>query len=136
MAKLPQKPRKTPVAYMLAIPPLGLFGLHKFYLRRPVLGVLYFFTGGLFLVGWLYDLVTMSDQIAEFNHKHETQPSMEEILELEIDDLEDALEVAHAELQRLRDGNGQVDALKHKIAELENQLRTHNETANVSERKA
>jgi hypothetical protein len=129
LAKLPQKPRRTPVAYMLAIPPLGWFGLHKFYLRKPVLGVLYFFTAGLFIVGWLYDLVTMSDQVAAFNHKHQTEPSMEEILEMEIDDLEEALELAHAELERHRSSDSEVDVLRHRIAELENQLRTHNERA-------
>ncbi len=127
MAKLSQKPRRTPVAYLLAIPPLGLFGMHKFYLRKPLLGVLYFFTGGLLLIGWLYDLVTMSDQVRSFNHKYETEPSMEEILEMEIDDLEDALEVAHDELNKLRADTGQVDVLRKKISELEGQLRTHNE---------
>ena len=129
LAKLPQKPRRTPVAYLLAIPPLGWFGLHKFYLRKPFLGVLYFFTAGLFIVGWLYDLVTMSDQVAAFNHKHQTEPSMEEILEMEIDDLEDALELAHAELERHRNSGSEVEALRHRIAELEHQLRTHNERA-------
>ena len=129
MAKLPQKPRRTSIAYLLAIPPLGWFGLHKFYLKRPILGVLYFFTAGLFIVGWLYDLVTMSDQVAAFNHKHQTEPSIEEILEMEIDDLEDALELAHAELERRRADDGQVADLKRKISDLENQLRTHNERA-------
>ena len=126
MAKMPQKPRRTPIAYMLAIPPLGLLGLHKFYLKRPLLGVAYFFTAGLFIVGWLYDLVTMSDQVDAFNHKHETEPNLLDVLEMEIDDLEDALELAHAELNRLRSDSGQVDTLKQKISDLENQLRTHN----------
>lgn len=125
--KLPQRPRKTPIAYMLAIPPLGFFGMHKFYLKRPLLGVAYFFTAGLFLVGWLYDLVTMRDQVAAFNHKYETQPSMEEILELEIDELEEALEHMQLELEALRSNGAEVSALQQKIAQLESQLRTHNE---------
>jgi TM2 domain-containing membrane protein YozV len=37
----------------------GLFGLHKFYLGRPFIGLLYFFTGGLFLVGWIVDFFTL-----------------------------------------------------------------------------
>lgn len=127
--RLPHKPRRTPIAYMLAIPPLGFFGLHKFYLRQPILGVAYFFTGGLLLIGWLYDLVTMGDQVANFNHKHQTEPTMEEILEMEIDELEDALEDAHAELNRLRAGSTDVEQLKQTIRDLENQLRSHNERA-------
>ncbi|MGE0707419.1 MAG: TM2 domain-containing protein [Planctomycetota bacterium] len=35
----------------------GLFGIHRFYLNRPVSGLLYFLTGGLFGVGWLFDLL-------------------------------------------------------------------------------
>ena len=131
MAKLKHKPRRTPIAYMLAIPPLGWLGLHNFYLRRPVLGVFYFFTLGLFIVGWLYDLVTMGDQVAAFNHKHQTEPSMEEILEMEIDELEEALEDAHAELNHLRSGSDEVELLKLKIQELENQPRGHNERGAV-----
>lgn len=127
MTQLPHKPRRTPIAYLLALPPLGFFGLHKFYLRQRILGVVYFFTAGLLLIGWLYDLVTMSDQVAAFNHKHETEPSMEDLLEMEIDELEDALEHAHSELDQLREDGQQVSQLKQRIADLENQLRSHNE---------
>lgn len=127
MAKISIRPRKTPIAYLLAIPPLGLFGMHKFYLRRPFLGVLYFFTGGLLFVGWLYDLVTMSEQVRTFNMKHELSPSMEEILESEIDELEEELEELHLEMARLKADSQSVDQLKQKIVTLESQLRTHNE---------
>jgi TM2 domain-containing membrane protein YozV len=41
----------------------GLFGLHKFYLGRPFIGLLYFFTGGLFLVGWIVDFFTLPRQV-------------------------------------------------------------------------
>lgn len=125
----PFKPRRTSVAYLLAIPPLGLLGLHNFYLRKPVFGVLYFFTGGLLIVGWLYDLVTMSEQVAEFNSKHKLEPDPQEELELEIDELEDELDALNAELVRLKSGQENVDALKQRISELESQLRTHNERA-------
>ncbi len=43
-------------AYILALPPLGLFGAHHFYLNRPGWGFLYLFTVGLFGIGWLVDL--------------------------------------------------------------------------------
>ena len=41
----------------------GLLGLHKFYLGRPLIGLLYFFTGGLFLVGWIVDFFTLPRQV-------------------------------------------------------------------------
>lgn len=41
----------------------GLFGLHKFYLGRPLLGLLYFFTGGLFMIGWIVDFFTLPRQV-------------------------------------------------------------------------
>lgn len=127
MAKISLRPRKTLVAYLLAIPPLGLFGMHKFYLRRPVLGVLYFFTGGLLLVGWLYDLVTMSEQVQAFNVKNKLEPNIEEILESEIDELEEELEELHLEMAKLKANSQSIDQFRQKIAVLEAQLRTHNE---------
>lgn len=35
----------------------GFTGAHRFYFGRPLTGILWFFTGGLFLVGWLIDIV-------------------------------------------------------------------------------
>ena len=46
---------------------LGIFGIHRFYLGKWFTGILYFFTGGLFLVGWIYDYWTLNDQISEIN---------------------------------------------------------------------
>jgi hypothetical protein len=45
----------------------GLFGVHKFYLGRPVVGLLYFFTGGLFLLGWVIDFFTLPRQVRVAN---------------------------------------------------------------------
>ena len=127
MAKITLRPRKSSIAYLLAIPPLGLFGMHKFYLHRPFLGALYFFTGGLLLVGWLYDLVTMSEQVQAFNMKRKLLPSLEEVLESEIDELEEALEEMQLEMAELKADSQNVNQLKQKISALEAQLRTHNE---------
>lgn len=33
----------------------GWFGLHKFLDKKIGMGILYFFTAGLFLIGWIYD---------------------------------------------------------------------------------
>ncbi|MCA9193682.1 MAG: TM2 domain-containing protein [Planctomycetales bacterium] len=37
----------------------GFFGAHRFYYGRQLTGLLYFFTFGLFLVGWIVDLFLM-----------------------------------------------------------------------------
>ena len=42
------------VGYLLWL--FGFLGAHRFYYGRPLSGTLYFFTLGLFLVGWLVDL--------------------------------------------------------------------------------
>ena len=39
---------------------LGLYGVHKFYRGKIGLGILYMFTGGLFLIGWLVDIFTLA----------------------------------------------------------------------------
>ena len=46
---------------------LGIFGIHRFYLGKWLTGLIYLFTGGLFLLGWLYDLWTLNGQVREAN---------------------------------------------------------------------
>jgi TM2 domain-containing membrane protein YozV len=46
---------------------LGLFGVHRFYMGKFFTGLLFLLTGGLFGIGWAYDLVTLNDQIDELN---------------------------------------------------------------------
>jgi TM2 domain-containing membrane protein YozV len=46
---------------------LGVFGVHRFYMGKIFTGIIYFFTAGLFGVGWLYDLWTLNQQINEVN---------------------------------------------------------------------
>lgn len=46
---------------------LGIFGLHRLYLGKWLTGILYFFTGGLFLLGVLYDYWTLNEQISDIN---------------------------------------------------------------------
>ena len=48
---------------------LGFFGIHRFYMGKWLTGVLYFLTGGLFLVGYLYDLWTLNEQLDELNRE-------------------------------------------------------------------
>lgn len=45
----------------------GFLGIHRFYLGKIFTGILYLLTGGLFLVGYLYDLFTLNEQVSEKN---------------------------------------------------------------------
>jgi TM2 domain-containing membrane protein YozV len=49
---------------------LGVFGLHRFYMRKWLTGLLYLVTGGLCLIGWIYDFWTLNQQISERNVGH------------------------------------------------------------------
>ncbi len=46
---------------------LGIFGLHRMYMGKWITGILYLFTGGLFLLGLVYDFLTINEQISEIN---------------------------------------------------------------------
>ena len=46
---------------------LGLLGIHRFYLGKIWTGLLWFFTGGLLGIGWLYDFCTLNLQVDERN---------------------------------------------------------------------
>lgn len=46
---------------------LGFLGIHRFYMGKILTGIIYLCTGGLFFVGWLYDLWTLNEQIDEVN---------------------------------------------------------------------
>ena len=59
-------PKHTLTAYLLLIF-FGIIGVHKFYLNRPGIGVLYIFTLGLLFVGVIYDLFTLPKQVAARN---------------------------------------------------------------------
>ena len=46
---------------------LGILGIHRLYLGKWLTALLWFFTGGLLLVGYLYDYWTLNEQIDEVN---------------------------------------------------------------------
>jgi TM2 domain-containing membrane protein YozV len=46
---------------------LGVFGVHRFYMGKIGTGLIWLLTGGLFLVGWLYDFCTLNQQVDRLN---------------------------------------------------------------------
>jgi TM2 domain-containing membrane protein YozV len=46
---------------------LGLFGVHRMYMGKWFTGILYLLTGGVFGLGYIYDLWTLNEQITLIN---------------------------------------------------------------------
>lgn len=60
--------RSLTVSYLLAaLGFLGVSGVHRFYMGKPITGIIWFLTGGLFMLGTIYDLITMESQVREAN---------------------------------------------------------------------
>ena len=49
---------------------LGFLGIHRFYLGKPITGILFLLTGGLFGIGFVYDAFTLNEQVEKENFKH------------------------------------------------------------------
>ena len=62
-----------PVDYNLAwilLTFLGIFGVHRFYMGKIFTGLIWLCPGGLFLLGWLWDLLTLNEQLSEVNRDY------------------------------------------------------------------
>ena len=46
---------------------VGVFGIHRFYMGKWLSGALYMLSGGVFLIGIVYDFWTLNGQISEEN---------------------------------------------------------------------
>ncbi len=56
------------IAYLLwLISGFGALGFHRFYLGKIFTGLLWFFTGGLGMIGSIYDLITLPGQVRDAN---------------------------------------------------------------------
>lgn len=60
------------VGYLLWI--FGFTGAHRFYYGRPVSGTIWFFTLGLFFIGWLVDLFLIPGMDREADRKYTDGP--------------------------------------------------------------
>lgn len=49
---------------------LGALGIHRMYMGKWITGIIYLLTGGLFLLGVLYDFWTLNDQLS-IKHQRE-----------------------------------------------------------------
>jgi TM2 domain-containing membrane protein YozV len=63
-ARYTQAKHDTTISWLLLVF-LGIFGIHRFYLGKWGTGLIWLFTGGLLGIGWIYDLFTMNEQLAE-----------------------------------------------------------------------
>ena len=48
---------------------LGVLGIHRMYMGKWLTGIVYLLTGGLFLVGVLYDFWTLNEQVSNRNRE-------------------------------------------------------------------
>lgn len=70
--KADQKYTSGPVDYSIAWilhTFLGVFGVHRFYMGKWLTGLIWLFTGGVFLIGWLLDFWFLNSEVDEYNRK-------------------------------------------------------------------
>jgi len=63
--------RKDPVLFMIMIllGLVGIAGVHRFFIGQFGIGILYFLTGGLCLIGTIVDLINYKSISFEYNRK-------------------------------------------------------------------
>ncbi|HIT34056.1 MAG TPA: TM2 domain-containing protein [Candidatus Faecousia intestinigallinarum] len=57
---VPGVSKKNKITALLLCIFLGWLGIHRFYVGKIGTGLLYLFTGGLFGVGWLIDIIMIA----------------------------------------------------------------------------
>lgn len=58
----------TLIGYVLWI--FGFVGAHRFYFGRPISGTIWFFTAGLFLIGWIVDLFLIPSMLRQADRRY------------------------------------------------------------------
>ncbi len=63
--------RSTGIAYLLwSLWFFGFAGMHRFYLGKPISGLIWFFTWGLFGMGQIFDLLLIPGMVEEKNFEY------------------------------------------------------------------
>ena len=94
--------KKLWVAYLLWFF-FGFLGVHKFYLGKILLGILYILTGGLFFVGWFLDLFTLPSQVDLYNLRMQNLYTSEyDKQQVEHDRMDEVMERARGLEERLQ----------------------------------
>jgi len=70
--KYPQETHSLIIGYLLWV--FGFTGSHRFYYGKPISGILYFCTLGLFFIGWFIDLFLMPSLDRQANARFEPGP--------------------------------------------------------------
>jgi TM2 domain-containing membrane protein YozV len=60
------------IGYLLWI--FGFTGSHRFYFGKPITGTIWFFTGGLLLIGWIIDLFLIPSMDREADRRFAPGP--------------------------------------------------------------
>ena len=64
---------------------LGFLGMHRFYYGKPVTGTIWFFTGGLLLIGWIVDAFLIPSMDAAAERRQDSDPPVTEIVTRPLD---------------------------------------------------
>ena len=63
--------KSTGMAYLLwGLWLLGFAGIHRFYLGKPISGLIWFFTWGLFGIGQIFDLLLIPEMVEKKNFSY------------------------------------------------------------------
>jgi len=60
------------IGYVLWI--FGFTGSHRFYFGKPITGTIWFFTGGLFVIGWVIDLFLIPSMARQADRRYAGGP--------------------------------------------------------------
>ena len=69
---LPSNTHSVLIGYVLWL--FGFMGAHRFYFGKTVTGVIWFFTLGLFFIGWIVDLFLIPGMNREADWRYEDGP--------------------------------------------------------------
>ncbi|SKA80282.1 TM2 domain-containing membrane protein YozV [Prosthecobacter debontii] len=72
MNAAPTSTHNKAIGYILWI--FGFTGSHRFYFGKPITGIIWLFTGGLFLIGWIVDLFLIPSMDRDADARYATGP--------------------------------------------------------------